>query len=224
MLTIAIVDYGAGNLMSVQRQVVQAGAKAVVSGEASVLFEADGVILPGVGAFGAAMTKLRASGLVPVLEAIATEKRIPLLGICLGLQLLCRGSDEDLTVKGLGLIDADCHALDVSGHEDWRGKSLTLPHMGWNSVYQTIDSSLFSDIHDGTDFYFAHSFFLNCDNSGIIAAKVTYGENVCCAVQTGTLYGAQFHPEKSQQAGQKFLRNFVGICDEFRGSVKSMLL
>lgn len=211
MTTIAIIDYGVGNVRSVQRLVAANGADVVVTADAETLRKSDGIILPGVGAFGAAMERLGETGLIPALRELALDLKRPFLGICLGMQLLSRRSDESPSVDGLGLIDADCHALHVEGQIDWRGQELSVPHMGWNAVLTHAGARLFDGIPEASDFYFAHSYFLKCDDPAVVAADVDYGGRICCAVQSGKIFGAQFHPEKSQGVGQAVLRNFIRV-------------
>lgn len=207
-----IVDCGIGNLRSVQKMLERQGVAAPVSGAAATVAAADVVVLPGVGAFGDAMAELRAAGLVDVLRAHALERRKPLLGICLGMQLLARESSEGGRHQGLGLIDAEVRPLAVAGQSDWAGRRLTLPHIGWNAVAPREDSVLFQGIAPGSDFYFVHGYQVVCGDPALAAATCAYGGDFVSAVEQDNIMGVQFHPEKSQSSGQRLLRNFVAHC------------
>ena len=199
METIAIIDYGMGNLRSVQKALEQVGAQAIITSEAAVIRNAKKIVLPGVGAMRPAMEKLTALKLIPVVQEAVNSKR-PFLGICLGLQLLFDESDEGGTVKGLGVLPG--RVLKFS--------KLKVPHMGWNRIdIQRNDCPLFNEITTSEYVYFCHSYFVKPDDNDIVAAKTNYGLDFVSSVYTGSIFGVQFHPEKSQSVGLKMLKNFV---------------
>lgn len=201
----AIIDYGVGNLLSVQRAFERIGVPAAICADPGAVMEADALVLPGVGAFRDATKKLHESGMGQQIHAFVSSQR-PLLGICLGMQLLARCSQENGYHKGLGLIDAEVVALE-STEVDFR-----IPHMGWNDVTPRPESELFSGIPSGSDFYFVHSYQMRCANRDDIEATCTYGKEFCCAVRKSNVMGLQFHPEKSQKFGRIVLENFVRLA------------
>ena len=198
----AIVDYGVGNLFSLQSSLRALGLEAEVTGQASRLRAAERIILPGVGAFGDARAKLDAAGLVPVLLEEAERK--PLLGICLGMQLLFDRSFEYGEHPGLGLVPGEVASL----AEDLTDKAQKVPHMGWNSLEVLRDDPLFRYFKDGEYVYYVHSFYArNCAGSTLGASQ--YGNvSVTGVVRRGNVWGTQFHPEKSGDAGLRLLRAF----------------
>ncbi len=200
---IAIIDYGVGNLFSLVSSLRAIGSDAVVTGDASVLRSADRLILPGVGAFGDAAAKLRATGLDQVvLEEAAAGK--PLLGICLGMQLLFDVSYEFGEHRGLGLIPGAIRPI-----SDVIPKDYKIPHIGWNALQFTRETPLFSRIKDGDFVYFVHSFYgVDCEESTVAVSE--YGVPLTAAVAKGRIYGCQFHPEKSGNVGLAILRAFAG--------------
>lgn len=198
---IAIVDYGVGNLFSLASSLSKIGAKNIVSSDAKVLEDADGIILPGVGAFADAARLLKQSGLVPVLKK-QKESGKPLLGICLGMQLLFDKSLEYGNHDGLGFVKGRVEPIGADV------KNLKIPHMGWNSLDIKKQSELFKYIKNGDYVYFVHSYYAkNCGDSVIATSR--YGVDLTAAVQNGNVYGAQFHPEKSGEAGLKILKAFA---------------
>ena len=194
---IAVVDYGAGNLLSVTKALDYLGLSACITSDAGEILRADGVILPGVGAFPDAMAQLEKSGLVPALRQSAKEK--PLLGICLGMQMLFDRSTEVRPCEGLGLIP---------GSVDRIKTPLKLPQIGWNSLTLCGGSPLFSGVLSGEYVYFVHSYMAFCENAADVAAVCDYGGPVSAAVARGNVFGCQFHPEKSGETGLRILRNF----------------
>ncbi len=202
---IAIVDYGVGNLFSLSSSLRSLGLETEVTADAARLRAADRIVLPGVGAFGDARTKLDATGLVPVLLEEAERK--PLLGICLGMQLLFDRSFEYGEHPGLGLIPGEVADL----REDLADKALKVPHMGWNSLEIMKDDPLFRYFRDGEYVYYVHSFYArNCSESTLGVSR--YGNvAVTGAVRRGNVWGTQFHPEKSGDAGLRLLRAFAGL-------------
>ena len=202
---IAVIDYGVGNLFSLQRSLEFVGAEATVSGDAAVLRRADKLILPGVGAFGDAAAKLRATGLDQVvLEEAAAGK--PLLGICLGMQLLFEESEEYGLHPGLGLLKGRVVAM-----EGRLPAGLPIPHIGWNGLRLVkSDCPLFRETKDGDCVYFVHSFYAEgCEDS--LAATAEYGLDLTATVWKDNVYGCQFHPEKSGPVGLRMLRAFVEV-------------
>jgi len=206
---IVIVDYGVGNLFSLQSSFRAVGAEVVVSGEKEVIERADKIVLPGVGAFGDAADKLFSSGLGELVVRQA-KKGVPLLGICLGMQLLFEKSYEYGEHDGLGLIKGEIRPI-----SDVIPAGYKIPHIGWNGLrFGKKKSDLFAYLSEGEHVYFVHSFYgANCEDSVIATAE--YGVPLTAAVQSGNVYGCQFHPEKSGETGLKILRAFA----ERRGQV-----
>lgn len=200
---IAIVDYDAGNLKSVEKALVYLGESCVVTRDADEILRADHVILPGVGAFGDAMEKLHRFGLVDVLRRIV-EQETPFLGICLGLQLLFRGSEETPGVDGLGILDGDIVAIPPR-------EGFKIPHMGWNSLTIKEDARLFRGIGQDAYVYFVHSYYLKADHPEDVAAETDYIVPIHASVEHGNVFACQFHPEKSGDIGMQILRNFCDI-------------
>jgi glutamine amidotransferase len=207
---IAIVDYGMGNLRSVQKALQKLGYNAQITSDVETVLQADKVILPGVGAFGAAMENLRRAGLdVAIRGFIATGK--PFLGICLGLQLLFEVSEETRSAepeRGLGILRGKVVRF-PEGLTDGQGKPLKVPHIGWNVLHFTRRDTLFEGIDEGSHVYFVHSYFPIPEEEGIVTAMSDYGIPFCCAVRSGNVRAVQFHPEKSSAVGLRILRNFA---------------
>jgi glutamine amidotransferase len=200
---IAILDYGMGNLRSVEKAIERIGAEPVVTADHDVLRDADGLILPGVGAFPKAMRNLRELELDIVLgDRLAAG--VPTLGICLGMQLLFEASNENDGAWGLGLLQGRVDRLPAPG--------LKVPHIGWNSVRWSKASRLVAELPDECPFYFVHSFAPIVTAGEDVLGTAIYGESFACAVEREPLYGVQFHPEKSSTHGLKLLENFAGIC------------
>lgn len=197
---IAIIDYGAGNLMSVKKALDFIGEENIVTADSKEIELADRVILPGVGSFGDAMNSMRNRGLDETVKSAAMSGK-PFLGICLGLQLLFEKSDESPKATGLGVLKGDISLIPSDG--------LKVPHIGWNSVEITPGSRLFKGIPQNTYFYFVHSYYLNNAEKSDVAAVTHYGVDIECAVEHGNLFATQFHPEKSGEAGLQLLRNFA---------------
>lgn len=203
---IAIVDYGVGNLFSLAASLDSLGFPSVVTGEERALREADRIILPGVGAFGDAMRRLRETGLVPALDRLVGEGR-PLLGICLGMQLLFDKSFEYGEHPGLGLVPGQV----VDLRRDLTDKTLKVPHMGWNSLQILKDDPLFRHVRDGEYVYYVHSFYARDCAAGTLAASRYGNVDVTGVVRRGNVYGTQFHPEKSGDTGLRLLRAFAEL-------------
>ena len=201
---IAIIDYDAGNLRSVEKALLFLGERPVISRDPELLLRADHVILPGVGSFGEAMGKLKGYGLVSVLHEIA-ERQIPLLGICLGLQLLFDYSEETPGVEGLHLLSGSVKRIPRIPSD------LKIPHMGWNSLHFDHPGRLFCGIREGAYVYFVHSYYLEAADPEIVTASAFYGTTIHASVEKGSVFGCQFHPEKSSDTGLKILRNFLNV-------------
>lgn len=199
MGTEAVVDYGVGNLRSVEKAFAAAGCNALVSTDESVLREADALVLPGVGAFGACMKALCERGFDEVIIDRAS-KGTPVLGVCVGMQMLFEESEEFGRTSGLGLLRGRVRRF---------SDELLVPQVGWNQIRQTRPHSLLEGIDDGAFFYFVHSFFCEPADRGAIVAETEYGSDYASVVGQKNIYGVQFHPEKSQAAGLRLLGNFA---------------
>ncbi|MCR5023831.1 MAG: imidazole glycerol phosphate synthase subunit HisH [Lachnospiraceae bacterium] len=200
---VAIIDYDAGNIRSVEKAVISRGADAVCTRDPGTISKADHVILPGVGAFGDAMGKLDNYGLIPVIKEIV-QRGIPFLGICLGEQLLFERSEESPGVEGLGILKGEVRKF--SGKE-----GLKVPNIGWNSIELQSDGKLFNGIKNGSFVYFVHSYYVHAFDREIVTATIDYGEIVDAAVEKGNVFATQFHPEKSSDCGMKILENFLNV-------------
>lgn len=200
---IAIIDYDAGNLRSVENALLFLGETPVITRDRNNLLKADKIILPGVGSFGDAMGRLQQYGLADIIRESA-KKGTPFLGICLGLQLLFNSSQESPGVAGLGLLQGQILKIPDS-------KGLKIPHMGWNSLEVAPGSALFKGIATGAYVYFVHSYYLQAENEEIVAASAEYGVHIHAAIERGNIFGCQFHPEKSGQEGLAILKNFIEL-------------
>ena len=206
---IAIIDYDAGNIKSVEKALQYLGEETVVTRDGKAILAADGVILPGVGAFGDAMGKLRDYGLIPVIRECA-DRQIPFLGICLGLQLMFEESQESPGVEGLCLLKGKILRIPGDG-------GLKVPHIGWNNLHFPHPGRLFEGLPEDSYVYFVHSYYLHADEDEVVAASTEYGTLIHAAVEKGNLFACQFHPEKSSEAGLQILRNFARVTKEGRG-------
>lgn len=204
MNKVAIVDYGLCNVDSVGRGVEECGAEAIITDDPDDLARADKIILPGVGAFPEAMANLRARSLDQALRDEVLGAGAPFLGICLGLHLLAATGQEFGDCAGLGFVDGVVRRLVP-------GKGERVPHMGWNQVHTTGSSPLFEGIPDGTDFYFVHSYHIDCQDQSDVVATTPFCGGFASAVQKGSVFGVQFHPEKSQRHGLALLSNFLSL-------------
>jgi glutamine amidotransferase len=202
-MRVAIVNYGMGNLASVRRALEDLGTDAYVAERPAALQEANRVILPGVGAFGDGMGALREGGWVEALRSFVYTERKPMLGICLGMQMLASRSHEGTLTDGLDFIPGEVSRLEVLGC------GLRIPHVGWNEVHYRKADGLLDGIPDGSDFYFVHSYALVPQDDAHLLATAPYGCEVSAVVRRGNVFGCQFHPEKSSKAGRRLLRNFV---------------
>jgi len=197
---IAIIDYGVGNLFSVEKAFVKLGADVIVTSDAEEIAKADKIVLPGVGAFGDCMQNLIESGLIPtILDAVATGK--PFLGICVGLQILFEGSEESPGIAGLGIIKGMVKKI--------YAPTLKIPHMGWNSLELAAVSPLFQALPKSPYVYFVHSYYAVPEDPSVITAVTEYGQQVTAAVAQKNIQATQFHPEKSGDIGLLILKNFI---------------
>jgi glutamine amidotransferase len=206
LIMTAIIDYDAGNLKSVEKALAFIGEPSVITREPGQILASDRVILPGVGAFGDAMDQLKKYRLDQVIREV-TDKGIPILGICLGLQLLFEGSEESEGVEGLGILKGR-----VVRFSDSHG--LKIPHIGWNSLALQNEGRLFKGIGDGAYVYFVHSYYLKAEDETIVKATTSYGDLVHASVEQGNIFACQFHPEKSSAVGLAILKNFAAISRE----------
>ncbi|MBQ2922612.1 MAG: imidazole glycerol phosphate synthase subunit HisH [Tyzzerella sp.] len=200
---IAIIDYDAGNIKSVEKALQKLGADVLVTKDAKEILQADKVILPGVGAFGDAMANLKKFGLDKVIYEVV-EKGTPFLGICLGLQLLFERSDETPGVAGLGILKGEI--LRIPDKED-----LKIPHMGWNSLHLQNEGRLFKGLSEQSYVYFVHSYYLKAEDEQIVKATTDYSVNIHASVEKDNVFACQFHPEKSSDVGLQILKNFVEL-------------
>lgn len=200
---IAIIDYDAGNIKSVEKALQYLGEEAVITRDREEILGSDKVILPGVGAFGDAMEKLHQYGLVDTIQEVV-DRRIPFLGICLGLQLMFESSDEAPGVKGLGLLPGKILRIPKKG-------DMKIPHMGWNDIKIKEGAKLFAGLEDHPYVYFVHSYYLQADDPSIVAATTEYGVTIHASVEKDNIFACQFHPEKSSTIGLQILKNFIAL-------------
>ncbi len=202
-MSTAIIDYGAGNIKSVENAMRSLGQEAVLTRDPQTILGADHIILPGVGAFGDAMERLTRYGLVEVIRQAAAED-IPFLGICLGLQLMFDESEESPGVKGLSLLEGKILRIPDEGVRK-------VPQIGWNDLQYPAKGRLFAGVDEGAYVYFVHSYYLRAKDRSIVKAQTQYGVTIDASVEKGNLFACQFHPEKSEAVGMKILRNFLAV-------------
>ena len=200
---IAIIDYDAGNIKSVEKALTYLGEEVRITRDREEILASDGVILPGVGAFGDAMEKLHTYGLGDVIREVV-RRQIPFLGICLGLQLLFRSSDESPGVEGIGLLDGEI--VSIPPKEGYK-----IPHMGWNSIEIKEGAGLFRGIENQSYVYFVHSYYLKAREESIVKATIEYSTHIHASVEKDNIFACQFHPEKSGSVGEVILKNFLKI-------------
>lgn len=200
---IAIIDYDAGNLKSVEKALKYLGQDVIVSRDSSEILQADKVILPGVGSFGDAMNNLDNFNLVDTIKKVA-EKDTPFLGICLGLQLLFEKSDETPGAEGLGILKGEILRIPPK-------EGLKIPHMGWNSLNIKPQARLFDGIANNSYVYFVHSYYLKAEDENMVAASTEYSTHIHASVESGNIFACQFHPEKSSDVGLRILKNFASL-------------
>lgn len=203
---IVVIDYGVGNIGSILNMLKKVGAMSVCSADVDTIENAEKLILPGVGSFDQAIVKLDGSGLIPILNRRVMEDHIPILGICLGMQLFAEKSEEG-TTKGLGWLNATVKRFDfVDGSID-----LKIPHMGWNRVEIQKENVLFKEMCENNRFYFVHSYHIVCHDENNVAGITHYGYPFTSIIQKANIYGVQFHPEKSHKFGMQILKNFAAF-------------
>ena len=205
-MKVAIVNYGMGNLSSVRKAFEDIGAEVKVANYPTELYSANRIVLPGVGAFGEGMDKLRNAGWIEILHEVVTQRRKPLLGICLGMQMLASIGYEGGMTMGLNFIPGKVQRLDTLGCK------LRIPHVGWNEVIYCKNSAFFDGIPNFSDFYFVHSFVFVPDIEDHVTATTPYDIRVTAVVQNDNIFGCQFHPEKSSKAGRLLLKNFMSYA------------
>lgn len=201
---ITIVDYGMGNLRSVQKAFERVGVQVKITGIADEILSSDKIVLPGVGHFEKGVSNLKERGLFKALNEAVLTKKIPIIGICLGMQLMTEFSEEG-NCKGFGWIKGKTQKF------RFKGNGLKIPHMGWNNLIITRTDSLYDGITSDNFFYFVHSYYVSCDEENNILAETNYSNNFVSSFQKGNIFGCQFHPEKSHDAGLKVLSNFVKL-------------
>lgn len=202
-MKVAIVNYGMGNLGSVRRALEDLNADVFIAEHPTALFDANRIVLPGVGAFGEGMARLNDGGWVDVLRRLVLTDRKPLLGICLGMQMLAETGEEGGSIPGLGFVPGHVRHLDLLGCTQ------RIPHVGWNDLDIVDGGDLMSHIPSGSDFYFVHSYAFETADWSNVVATTSYDVTVVAAVRNGSVFGTQFHPEKSSRAGRQLLRNFL---------------
>ncbi|SHH82358.1 glutamine amidotransferase [Butyrivibrio fibrisolvens DSM 3071] len=200
---VAILDYDAGNIKSVEKAFRYLGADVVTTRDEKEILSADHVVLPGVGSFGDAMAKLNEYGLVDVIKK-TVESGIPFLGICLGLQLMFDSSDESEGVKGLGIFRGKIRKIPADS-------GLKVPQIGWNDLSYANKGRLFKDVPEHSYVYFVHSYYLDAEDKGIVTATTDYGVRVEASVEKDNVFACQFHPEKSSEVGMQILKNFLEV-------------
>jgi len=201
---IVVIDYGCGNPASIRNMLRKLGVSALVSSDAEDIRNADKIIFPGVGAFDHGADSIRKLGIAEALTDRVLKDGVPILGICVGLQLFARRSDEGV-LPGLGWIEGDVVAFD----KNRLGSTDKIPHMGWAELTVSTESPFLSGFHETPRFYFVHSFHMRCDHEADVAATARHGYDFCAAVKRDNLFGVQFHPEKSHRFGMRLLTNFI---------------
>ena len=204
MSSVAIIDYGVGNLRSVEKAFAAVGVEAAVTGDKQKLLTAERLVLPGVGAFGTCMSEFERHGLIDLVLA-RVEEGTPLLGVCVGMQMLFEESTEFGKTKGLGLLKGQVKRFD---------DSLVVPHVGWNQVGKTSPSPILDEVNDNSFFYFVHSYYCEPGEKDTIIGETEYGVTFGSVVAKNNIYGVQFHPEKSQNAGLRLLKNFADLVSD----------
>lgn len=203
--SITIIDYGMGNLRSVQKKILRCGAEAIITSDPDQISKADKLILPGVGHFANGMKNLEGRGILPALKQAVMENKTPILGICLGMQLMALKSEEG-SMDGLGWFDAQVLKFKIKNKIRFK-----VPHMGWNTVQWKKNDKIWRGVANDELLYFVHSYYVKCNEASDILALTSYEEEFVSAVCKGNIYGMQFHPEKSHKNGEQLFRNFVNL-------------
>lgn len=203
-MNVLVIDYGMGNLPSVKRAFEECGADVLISGDPGDISKASKLVLPGVGSYAQAMDNIKKSGWFDALQTAVREKSMPLLGICLGMQLLAEEGEEHGHSQGLGFISGNIKKIPSN-------ENIRVPHVGWNEITAKKSDPLLTSIEDGTDFYFVHSYYFNAANENDVLARTPYGAAFPSIVRHGNVWGTQFHPEKSSLPGFQLIRNFLSI-------------
>jgi glutamine amidotransferase len=201
--SIVIIDYGMGNIGSIANMIKFVGAKSIITSDKKIIEQAKKVILPGVGHFDRAMQNIQKLDLQELITYKATEEKIPFLGICLGMQLMCNRSEEG-NLDGLKFINADVLHFKFDDNS-----SLKVPHMGWNTMIKNKDIPIIDDLDDNSRFYFVHSYYVKCNNEADTLTYTNYGDKFTSAFSLDNIMGVQFHPEKSHKFGVKLFQNFI---------------
>lgn len=199
---LVVVDLKASNLGSISNMLNKIGTKHVVSSDADTITQASKILLPGVGSFDNAVSNLEKLNLIPILKKKALEEKVPFLGICLGMQIMTKGSEEG-NLAGLGLIKADTLRFNLKDYPE-----LKVPHMGWNIIIPKFEDPIFKSPFSEQRFYFAHSYFVKCEDESDILAQTNHGQDFTCAFKHQNIWGVQFHPEKSHKFGMNLFKNF----------------
>lgn len=202
---IVIIDYGMGNLHSVQKRIHKIGGKAIICSDPEVIANASKIILPGVGHFGKAMKNLKDKNILQALNKAVLERKVPILGICLGMQIMAKHSEEGDS-EGLGWIDATVKKFKMEDKLRYK-----VPHMGWNTVIINKETSLFSNTQGNPEFYFVHSFYLASNDKSINLNETNYEQDFVSAIQLNNIFGVQYHPEKSHDSGNSLFKNFINL-------------
>lgn len=200
---IAIIDYDAGNIKSVEKAFQSLGENIVITRDKETILNADGVVLPGVGSFGDAMDKLKEYELIDTIYEVV-DRNIPFLGICLGLQLMFESSEESPGVKGLGILKGKIVRIPD-------GEGIKVPHIGWNNLKYPNQGRLFKGIPENSFVYFVHSYYLQAEDPSVVKASAEYGVNIHASVEKDNVFACQFHPEKSSSVGMQILQNFINV-------------
>jgi len=204
-MSVIIIDYGMGNLRSVQKKLIRVGADVEISRDSKIISKADKLILPGVGHFANGIKNLKEYGLLEILNRKAVDDKTPILGICLGMQLMAKHSEEG-GVEGLGWFDADVVKFRIKDMLKYK-----VPHIGWNNAEMNQESFLFHNVPKEALFYFIHSYHIQCNNQEDILTTTEYEYQFTSSIQRNNIYGTQFHPEKSHDCGEKIIQNFVNL-------------
>jgi len=205
---ISIIDYGLGNVKAIANVYKKLDVPISIARQPDDLRRTGKVILPGVGAFDEAIRRLDGSGMREILDEFVLHRRLPVLGICVGMQMLAHSSEEG-KLAGLGWVDADVRRFDPASMS--LAPPVCIPHMGWNTIRVVREGGLLKELNNGARFYFLHSYYMRCRKSEDVIAMADYGGEFACAVNTANVYGVQFHPEKSHQFGIQLLKNFAEL-------------